>query len=54
MKHGFNIGAPDGKMGSRTANAIRLFELQSGMRVTGEVSDQLLDELEAKAVSPPA
>jgi localization factor PodJL len=32
MKHGFNIGEPDGKMGSRTANAIRLFELQSGMR----------------------
>jgi localization factor PodJL len=54
MKHGFNIGTPDGKMGARTANAIRLFELQSGMRVTGEVSDQLLDRLESVPATPPA
>ncbi len=54
VKHGFNIGEPDGRMGTRTANAIRLFELQSGMRVTGEVSEELLNELEARPVSPPA
>lgn len=53
-KQGFNIGEPDGKMGARTVNAIRLFELKSGMRVTGKVTDQLLDKLETAPVKPPA
>jgi hypothetical protein len=35
-------------MGSRTANSIRLFELQSGMRVTGEVTPELLVKLKAR------
>ena len=46
---GFNIGEPDGKMGARTTNAIRLFQLQSGLKVTGEVTDDLLQQLQAKA-----
>jgi localization factor PodJL len=46
---GFNIGTPDGKMGSRTANAIRLFQLQSGLKVTGEVTPELLAAMRAKA-----
>ncbi len=48
-KLGFNVGTPDGQMGSRTANAIRLFQLQSGMKVTGEISPELLDAMRAKA-----
>ena len=48
-KLGFNIGEPDGKMGARTTNAIRLFQLQSGLKVTGEVTDDLLQQLQAKA-----
>ena len=46
---GFNVGDPDGKMGSRTANAIRLFQLQSGLKVTGEVTADLLDAMRQKA-----
>jgi peptidoglycan hydrolase-like protein with peptidoglycan-binding domain len=49
VKLGFNIGTPDGKMGSRTANAIRLFQLQSGLKVTGEVSAELLDAMRQKS-----
>ncbi|MGB9141917.1 MAG: SEL1-like repeat protein, partial [Aestuariivirga sp.] len=45
---GFNIGQPDGQMGTRTTNAIRLFQLQSGMKVTGEVSEDLISKLQAK------
>jgi localization factor PodJL len=44
---GFNVGEPDGKMGEKTANAIRLFQLQSGLEVTGAVSPQLIKELES-------
>ena len=47
-KLGFNIGEPDGKMGTRTTNAIRLFQLQSGMKVTGEVTEDLISKLQAK------
>ena len=45
---GYDIGEADGKMGARTANAIRLFELQSGMKVTGRASTTLVDKLRAK------
>lgn len=48
-KLGFNIGEPDGVMGTRTANAIRLFQLQSGLRVNGEVSSELIAAMQAKA-----
>ena len=47
-KLGYNVGEADGKMGSRTANAIRLFQLQSGIKVTGELSAQLLDAMRIK------
>lgn len=49
MKLGYNVGTPDGKLGSRTANAIRLFQLQVGMRVTGNVSPDLLEAMRTKA-----
>jgi localization factor PodJL len=48
-KLGFNIGDPDGKMGARTTNAIRLFQLQSGLKVTGEVTQDLIAQLQAKS-----
>jgi localization factor PodJL len=44
---GFDVD--DGTTGSRTRTSIRLFELQSGMRVTGEVTPELLSRLRAKA-----
>lgn len=45
---GFDAGTADGRMGTRTTNAIRLFQLQSGMKVTGEVSDDLIAKLRSK------
>jgi localization factor PodJL len=45
---GFDAGDANGAMGSRTRNSIRLFELQSGMRITGEVTPELLAKLRAK------
>jgi localization factor PodJL len=48
-KLGFNVGVPDGKMGGRTANAIRLFQLQEGMKVTGEISPELISAMQSKA-----
>jgi len=47
-KLGFNIGEPDGRMGVRTANAIRLFQLQYGLKVTGEVTADLISQLQAR------
>ncbi|RPH68011.1 MAG: hypothetical protein EHM74_07235, partial [Hyphomicrobiales bacterium] len=46
---GFNVGEPDGTLGTKTKNAIRLFQLQSGLEVTGEVTPQLLDAMRAKS-----
>jgi localization factor PodJL len=45
---GFDIGTADGQMNARTANAIRLFQLQSGMAVDGEVGTELLMRLEQR------
>ncbi|MGE3830707.1 MAG: peptidoglycan-binding protein [Parvibaculaceae bacterium] len=45
---GFEVGTPDGKMGTRTTNAIRLFQLQQGLTVTGEVDGELLAQLKAR------
>jgi localization factor PodJL len=47
-KLGFNIGEPDGKLGARTTNAVRLFQLQSGLKVTGEITSDLITQLQAK------
>jgi localization factor PodJL len=43
---GFDPGSADGKMGSRTANAIRLYQLRNGLPVNGSVSKQLLQHLQ--------
>jgi localization factor PodJL len=47
-KLGFDAGEANGTMGTRTRTSIRLFELKSGMRVTGEVTPELLAKLRAK------
>ncbi len=46
-KMGYDIGAVDGIMGDRTANAIRLFQLQSRMQVNGRPSMEVLERLRA-------
>ena len=48
-KLGFDIGKADGVMGSRTANAVRLFQLQNGLQVNGMVTNDLLQQLQARS-----
>ena len=45
---GYAVGAADGVMGRRTAEAIRMFESDQGWQPTGEVSERL-----AQALQPP-
>ena len=47
-KLGYNIGQADGKLGGRTTNAIRLFQLQQGMKVTGTITPELIDAMQSK------
>jgi|GEM_PF-1043260 len=47
-KLGYNIGEADGKLGGRTSNAVRLFQLQQGMKVTGQVTPELIAAMESK------
>jgi localization factor PodJL len=46
---GFDVGTTDGVMGSRTANAVRLFQLQKGLQVNGMVSSDLVRLLESES-----
>jgi len=46
-KLGFDVGTPDGVMGARTANAVRLFQMKNGLTVNGMVSNELLRHLMA-------
>ncbi len=41
-KLGYNIGPHDGKLEGKTANAVRLFQLQKGMTVTGKITPELM------------
>jgi N-acetylmuramoyl-L-alanine amidase len=43
---GYGAGAIDGELGARTSAAIRAFERDHGLEVTGEISDELCDALE--------
>ncbi len=45
---GYNIGEADGKLGGRTSNAVRLFQLQQGMKVTGQITPELIAAMESK------
>ena len=46
---GYDIGVADGKIGKRTTAAIRKYEKDNGMRVTGKISKALLVSLQKKA-----
>ena len=48
-KLGYNIGHADGKMGGRTSNAVRLFQLQEGLKVNGQITPELIAEMQSKA-----
>jgi len=49
---GYKTGGADGAFGKRTAAAIRKFEKDNGMRVTGKISKTLIAGLQEK-VGPP-
>jgi localization factor PodJL len=44
-KLGYQVGTADGEAGSRTREAIKAFELRSGLDQTGEVTPQLVNKL---------
>ncbi len=46
---GYDVGPLDGVMGSRTANAVRLYQLQTGTQVNGTVTPELVSRLSARA-----
>jgi localization factor PodJL len=46
-KLGYNIGQLDGKAGGRTTNAVRLFQLQQGLKVTGQITPDLIAAMES-------
>ena len=46
---GYDPGGADGAMGKRTAAAIRRYEKDNGLRVTGKVSKTLIASLQKKA-----
>ena len=48
-KLGYDVGTPDGLVGSRTKTAIKLFQQRHGLEETGEVSIPLVTRLERLA-----
>ena len=42
---GFDCGAPDGKAGPKTAEAINAFETANGINVNGVITDELIEKL---------
>ncbi|WP_395662758.1 peptidoglycan-binding protein [Aestuariivirga sp.] len=49
LELGFNVGAPDGKLGSRTVAAIRQFQELSGLEVTGAITPEVIAEMRDRA-----
>lgn len=46
---GYSVGAVDGRMGPQTRAAIKAYEKKSGLKVDGQIDDQLLVRLRADA-----
>ena len=47
IRLGYDVGYPTGQMDVKTSNAIRLFEFQTRQKVTGRVTENLLQQLQA-------
>ena len=48
-KNGYDVGTPDGKMGGKTKKAIAAYQASNGMKATGDVDEELVRSLLAKA-----
>ena len=46
---GYSVGRPDGAIGNQTRAAIRAFEADKGLPVTGSINDRLVDALNTAA-----
>jgi len=46
---GFGAGTPDGVIGPRTADAISDYQAMEGLEVTGTITPELVDHLNARA-----
>ena len=44
-KHGYDVGEPDGAIGTRTKSAIADFQQKNGMTVNGRASQKVLEAL---------
>jgi lytic murein transglycosylase len=51
IKHGYDVGEPDGRVGAKTREAIKDVERQVGMRETGRPGGKVLDALRDSAGS---
>ncbi|BCN32083.1 peptidoglycan-binding domain-containing protein [Anaeromicropila herbilytica] len=49
--HGYSCGEPDGKIGNHTKTAIREYQKDKGLKVTGTINKSLLKSLHIKATS---
>ncbi|GEO83519.1 MULTISPECIES: peptidoglycan-binding protein [Alphaproteobacteria] len=47
-RNGFEAGTPDGVMGAKTVSAIKAFQTSIGHEATGQVTDELVNELLAR------
>jgi len=48
-KLGYRVGTQDGTLDAKTSNAIKLFQIQQGMKVTGQASPDLISLMQSKA-----
>jgi membrane-bound lytic murein transglycosylase B len=49
--HGFDVGEPDGRLGSKTRAAVRAFQSAAGLVPDGFASASLLDRLRQRTAS---
>jgi hypothetical protein len=50
----FNAGAADGRLGRRTAEAVRQYQKQRGLPVDGKITEALRDRLRSEVAVRPA
>lgn len=55
IKLGYNVGKVDGKLGSKTAEAIKAFQKKQNLKVDGKITEKLLEHLKVAIENmPPA
>ena len=54
LKLGYNVGTVDGKLGIKTATAIKAFQKKQHMKADGKISEKLLEQLKVAVERLPA